>query len=256
MRGAPSSFLAIALSLSVAVLLAAAPGRAVDSATGAAQEANTAQAADTERPTFFGVDVDALVDEIVSLRFLDPAGPEWAPRSGERLELAVLLGGEAAGAGLSPDKLPTLGGVVLTGLGRYYPVDRMAVMFGTRTYLGVDRTPAAGTRTSQVVTAMAGARYDLVRENRFSLLWDLYSGPSLYVFADTSDLLGPGAVAVGGEMGTGLALRYSIGPFNGEARGIVGARAGASNSPFRRAFAAGPFSAVYAGVDVGASWSP
>ena len=97
-------------------------------------------------------------------------------------------------------------------------------------------------------------RYDLVRENRFSLLWDLYSGPSLYVFADLP-AVSTTAVAIGGEMGTALAMRYSIGPFTGEARGVVGGRAGASSSPFQRAGDAGPFSALYAGFDVGATWS-
>jgi hypothetical protein len=56
-------------------------------------------------------------------------------------------------------------------------------------------------------------------------------------------------------MGTALTLRYLVGPVMGEARGLVGARAGATSSPFQRAGEAGPFSSVYAGFDLGLTWS-
>lgn len=198
-------------------------------------------------------DADSLVDDLFAGRWLDPTDPYWAPRRGERFELSLLVGGEAAFSAVSTDKLPSVGGMVLNSLGRYYPVDRLAVVFGWRTYVGLDGVPATGTTASSVVSLITGIRYDLVRENRFSLLWDLYSGPSLYVFAalPTTDFA-IDTTAVGGEMGTGLALRYSVGPVTGEARGLVGGRAGAASNPIA---GAGPFSAVYTGVDVGFTWS-
>ncbi len=208
---------------------------------------------------------DSVVDDILTGAWLDPEDPFWDPRRGPRFELALLLGGEGALGGFAPDKLPTIGGVVVNGIGRYYPVDRLAVIFGGRAYFGLDGVPAAGTTASSVVSGITGVRYDLVRENRFSLLWDLYSGPSLYVFTSLTDNnndseLGTDAaeISVGGEMGTALAMRYSLGPFTGELRGLVGGRAGASASPFSRSGSAGgsgPFSSLYAGMDFGATWS-
>lgn len=201
------------------------------------------------------VDVEALVQDAFAGTWLDPQEPEWAPRRGERWEASVLVGGEGAFEALQSDALPTLGGVVVNVLGRYYPVDRLAVVFGVRAYGGLDGVPAVGTTASTVLSAVTGVRYDLVREGRFSLLWDLYSGPSMYGFADLAALTDLTALAIGGEMGTALAFRYSIGPFTGEARGLVGGRAGATANPFQRAYDAGPFSSVYAGVDVGGTWS-
>jgi hypothetical protein len=201
------------------------------------------------------LDVEKLVRDALAGTWLDPQDPEWAPRRGERWELSALVGGEGAFDALQSGKLPSVGGVVINVLGRYYPVDRLAVIFGLRSYAGLDGVPAAGTTASTVLSAIAGVRYDLVREGRFSLLWDLYSGPSAYLFADVEDLTASTSWAVGGEMGTALAFRYSVGPFTGEARGLLGGRAGASDHPFQRAYAAGPFSAIYAGVDVGGTWS-
>lgn len=207
---------------------------------------------------------DSVVDDILTGAWLDPKDPFWAPRRGERFELALRLGGEGSVAGLAPDRLPTVGGVVVDGVARYYPVDRLAVIIGGRTYLGLDGIPASGTTAGTVISGITGVRYDLVRENRFSLLWDLYSGPSVYVFADLNkdadDIFTATApdVSVGGEMGTALAVRYSLGPFTGELRGLVGGRAGASASPFSRSGTdggSGPFSALYAGVDMGVTWS-
>ena len=199
--------------------------------------------------------LDALLDDAFAGRWLDPKDEYWRPRRGQRLELGAFLGGEAAFSAVeAATKLPSIGGMVLTGVGRYYPVDRLAVVFGGRTYLGLDGVPAAGTTASSVISLITGIRYDLVREVRFSLLWDLYSGPSLYVFADLPSATTT-AVAIGGEMGSALALRYSVGPLTGEARGVIGARAGASSTPFQRAGDAGPFSALYAGVDIGLTWS-
>lgn len=202
------------------------------------------------------LDLDELVANLFAGTWLDPEEPYWDPRRGERIEVGLNLGGEGAFSALSPDKLPSIGGVVLNAVVRYYPVDRLAVVLGGRTYLGVDGVPATGTTASSVASLITGIRYDLVRENRFSLLWDLYSGPSLYVFADLPELdAAVASVALGGEMGTGLAMRYSIGPLTGEARGLVGGRAGASSTPFQRAGDAGPFSSVYAGFDLGLTWS-
>lgn len=206
--------------------------------------------------------LDHLVDDALAGAWLDPNDPAWAPRRGERFELSFFFGGEGAFSALSTDKLPTIGGVVVDMLARYYPVDRLAVVVGGRGYAGLDGVPATGTTASSVVSLITGIRYDLVRENRFSLLWDLYSGPSLYVFSGLpTSLLGDddtsitSATALGGELGTALAMRYSIGPFTGEVRGLVGGRAGASSTPFQRAYDAGPFSAVYAGLDLGVTWS-
>ena len=211
-----------------------------------------------------GEATDSVIDDILTGAWLDPADPFWAPRRGERFELGLRLGGEGSVSALAPDRLPTVGGLVLDGVVRYYPVDRLAVIVGGRAYLGLDGVPASGTTAGTVISGITGVRYDLVRENRFSLLWDLYSGPSVYVFADlnkdANDLFTASApeLSVGGEMGTALALRYSLGPFTGELRGLVGGRAGASASPFSRAGDAGgsgPFSALYAGLDLGATWS-
>lgn len=225
---------------------------ALDEATGAPGDARAADGA----PDFADKSLDELVADLFAGTWLDPEAPYWAPRRGQRLEVGVNLGGEGAFSGLSPDKLPSIGGLVLNAVVRYYPVDRLAIVVGGRTYLGVDGVPATGTTASSVASLITGIRYDLVRENRFSLLWDLYSGPSLYVFADLPELDAAVAdVAVGGEMGTGLAMRYSVGPITGEARGLVGGRAGASSSPFQRAGDAGPFSSAYAGFDLGLTWS-
>lgn len=227
--------------VALAALVAAAPRAVAQPAAGAEQ----AQ----------GMDLESLARDALAGTWLDPQEPEWDPRRGERWELGVLIGGEGAFEALQSGSLPSVGGVVLNLLGRYYPVDRLAVVLGTRGYAGLDGVPAAGTTASTVLSAITGVRYDLVREGRFSLLWDLYSGPSLYVFADVEELTNTTEVAIGGEMGTALAFRYSVGPFTGEARGLVGGRAGATANPFQRANDAGPFSAVYAGVDVGGTWS-
>lgn len=202
-----------------------------------------------------GIDLEKLARDALAGTWLDPQDAEWDPRRGERWELGLLIGGEAAFEALQPNQLPTIGGVVVNVLGRYYPVDRLAVVFGLRSYGGLDGVPAAGTTASTVLSAISGVRYDLVREGRFSLLWDLYSGPSAYVFADLAQWRDISALAIGGEMGTALAFRYSVGPVTGEARGLLGGRAGATANPFQRAYEAGPFSAVYAGLDVGGTWS-
>jgi len=232
---------AVALLLT---LLAAAPAAAVDK-----EEVGEA--------------ADSVIDDILTGAWLDPKDPYWLPRRGQRLELGLRLGGEGSFTALAPDKLPTIGGVVFDGVVRYYPVDRLAVIIGLRSYFGLDGVPASGTTASTVISGITGVRYDLVREKRFSLLWDLYSGPSVYVFSDLTRVaddffVGASELSVGGEMGTALALRYSLGPFTGELRGLVGGRAGASASPFSRPGAeggSGPFSALYAGADLGVTWS-
>ncbi len=213
---------------------------------------------------------DSVVDGVLAqTSWLDPQDPFWRPRRGERWEVAAYLGGEGSFTALAPDKLPTIGGVVVDGILRYYPdghpsdpkdePDRLAVTGGFRAYLGLDGVPASGTTASTVVTLMTGVRYDLVRENRFSLLWDLYSGPSAYVFADLNTVDGFSTTtptfSIGGEMGTALALRYSLGPLTGELRGLVGGRAGAAANSSAGTAASGPFSSLYAGADLGFTWS-
>ena len=208
---------------------------------------------------------DSVVTDLLSGAWLDPKDPFWAPRRGERLELAAYLGGEGAFTGFAADRLPTIGGMNVNGVIRYYPVDRLAVVFGGRAYLGLDDVPAPGTTAATVFTGTTGVRYDLVRENRFSLLWDLYSGPSVYLFSDLATAADDALTtkepkySVGGEMGTALALRYSLGPFTGELRGLLGGRAGSAVSAFRRdddgGATTGPFSSLYSGLDLGATWS-
>jgi len=222
--------------------------------------ATPARAVDREE---IGEATDSVVNDILTGAWLDPKDPHWQPRRGQRFEIGLRLGGEGSFSALAADSLPTIGGVVFDGVVRYYPVDRLAVIVGTRAYFGLDGVPASGTTASTVVSGITGVRYDLVREKRFSLLWDLYSGPSVYVFADldkvANDIFVTGSeLSVGGEMGTALAMRYSLGPFTGELRGVVGGRAGASASPFSRPGAdggSGPFSALYAGADLGVTWS-
>jgi hypothetical protein len=197
--------------------------------------------------------------------WLDPEDAFWIPRRGERLELAAYLGGEGSLNAFAFDRLPTLGGVNLNGALRYYPVDRLAVVLGTRAYLGLDGVPAPGTTAATVFSVTTGVRYDLVRENRFSLLWDLYSGPSFALFSDLdaaeNDTLTAQAptFSLGGEMGTALALRYSLGPWTGELRGLVGGRAGSRSAGAKGREKSddtvGPFSSLYTGLDVGVTWS-
>lgn len=201
-------------------------------------------------------ELDSLLDDVFSLRWLDPQDPYWTPRRGARFEVSAFVGGEGAFAALAPDRLPTVGGINFQSVARYYPVDRLAVVVGGRSYFGLDGVPATGTTASSVFSLVTGVRYDLVRENRFSLLWDLYSGPSVYVFTDLSSTkIEDASFAIGGEMGSGLALRYTLGPFTGELRGLAGGRAGATSNPFQRASDSGPFSSLYVGVDSGISWS-
>lgn len=212
---------------------------------------------------------DAIVEDVILETWLDPHDPFWQPRRGERLELFVANGGEGSFRGVAPDQLPTLGGIVVSGGLRYYPrarrddlpdPDRLALTLGLRAYVGLNGVPATGTTASTVVSGVTGVRYDLVRENRFSLLWDLYSGPSVYVFADIDDsgLSSAGATySIGGEMGTALAMRYSLGPIAAEVRGFLGGRAGASTGRVTTSVVeeGGAFSALYAGLDLGLTWS-
>jgi hypothetical protein len=212
---------------------------------------------------------DAIVEDVILDTWLDPHDPFWQPRRGERVELFAAMGGEGSFRGVAPDQLPTLGGVVVNGGLRYYPrarradlpdPDRLALTLAVRAYLGLNGVPATGTTASTVISGITGVRYDLVRENRFSLLWDLYSGPSLFVFADLveSGLSSAGATySIGGEMGTALAMRYSLGPIAAEVRGFLGGRAGASTGTVTTTVVeeGSPFSALYAGLDLGLTWS-
>lgn len=191
---------------------------------------------------------------LLSGKWLDPKGPFWAPRQGPRTELTLLLGGEAALGELgSLERIPTVGGTTLTVMGRYYPTDRLAIVLGGKGYFGLDR-PAAGTTAATVVGPFTGVRWELVRENRFSLQADVQSGPAFFVFADIFDAL-DATWAVGGEGCVAASLRYSVGPFTGELRPFVGGRVGTAAEIGRPRFEVGPFSALYAGVDLGLTWS-
>jgi hypothetical protein len=183
---------------------------------------------------------------------LDPKGEAWAPRRGHRTELGVSVGGEAALAEVGAlERLPTLGGVALTLSGRYYPVDRLAITTGLRSYLGFD-APAAGTTAATVVAPFAGVRWDLVRENRFSLLADFASGPAFFVFGAPA---GGATSAVGMEANMALSARYSIGGATFELRPVLGGRIGDAGSIGRPRFDVGPFSALYFGLEGGFTWS-
>jgi hypothetical protein len=187
--------------------------------------------------------------------WLDPVDPLFAPRAGQRFEMSFFLGGEAALATLQPNKLPDFGGISFTGVFRYYPVDRLAVTFAVRGYTGIDGIPAAGTATASVASLFAGIRYDLLRERRFSLAVDFFSGPSVFAFSEVIDLQSPTRLipAIGGEMGTAMVMRYSFGPVVAELRGLVGGRAGSDSNPNANDFGGGPFSALFIGGDVGIS---
>jgi hypothetical protein len=187
--------------------------------------------------------------------WLDPQGEFWEPRRGERWEVAAFLGAETPIGELQPQaNFPEWGGMAMSGALRYYAVDRMALILGLKSYVGLDR-PAAGTEAATVITPLAGVRYDLVRENRFSLLADVTSGPAAFAFADVSALDGA-QWAVGGELGAAVSARYSLGPFTTEARALLGGRAGApAGGAERPGTESGPFSSVYGGFDLGLTWS-
>jgi Fe-S-cluster containining protein len=204
--------------------------------------------------------LEAIWDGLSSGAWLDPQAAYWAPRRGERYELSVYLGGEGALQGIAPDRLPTLGGSTFSTVFRYYPVDDVAVVVGGRGYFGVDGAFAPGTTTSRVLTLMTGVRTDLVRENRFSLLFDFQSGPTVLSFADALSLqpkqLGG---AFGAELNASLAMRYTLGPFTSELRALVGGRIAATqrldDAPANSRIESGPFSFAFAGLELGMTWS-
>ena len=119
-----------------------------------------------------GETTDNVVDDILTGAWLDPEDPYWAPRRGQRFELAVLIGGEGALGGFAPDKLPTIGGVVVNGIGRYYPVDRLAVIFGGRAYFGLELLGPLG------VTAQEGAPATFSRQVLHTLCLTIAGGTS------------------------------------------------------------------------------
>ena len=207
-----------------------------------------ASAAPTQDPS------SSRTSGFLSGAWLEAEDPAWAPLRGRRYELSLFWGGQAALLGLVPDQLPTVAGTTVDVVGRLYPVDRLAVTVGARGYFGLDGAPAPGTTAATVVSVVGGLRYDLVRENRFSLMLDLFSGPSVYMFNtfSTADVDTAGA---GGEMGTAVAFRYSVTSFTAELRGVAGGRAGATSRVLPRSQDSGPFSATYVGVDVGGTWS-
>lgn len=235
----------------VAASLGATSARAQAEGDGGAQPAAPVAAEDQ------GTDwarIDAKLRYALTGRWIDPPGPFWAPRRGARSEVSLFVGGEAALGELGTlDHIPSIGGATITGAARYYPVDRLAIALGAKGYLGLAE-PAAGTAAETVLAPFAGVRWTLVRENRFSLLADVNSGPALFLFAD---LLGaPSAAwAVGGEAQAAATFRYSLGPWTVELRGFVGGRVGEAQQIGRPGFDVGPFSALYAGVDTGITWS-
>jgi hypothetical protein len=194
--------------------------------------------------------------------FLDPQGEFWRPRRGARMELGLFLGGEAGLAGVTPStdvRIPSFGGVALSPVMRFYPVDQVALVVGGKNYFGIEQ-PAAGTGATTVFTPFFGVRYDLVNEARFSLLTDVMSGPTFFVFADPTDpedRENPFAVqwALGAEVSGGLTGRYTLGPITFELRGVVGGRAGSAQDIGRPEGDVGPFSALFAGLDLGVTWS-
>lgn len=191
---------------------------------------------------------------IITGEWLDPTGQFWRPRRGDRTEVSVLIGGEGALGELgSLERIPSVGGTTLTVSGHYYPVDRLAISVGAKSYLGLDR-PAPGTTASTVLAPFAGVRWDLVRENRFSLLADLQSGPAFFAFADILDAL-DATWAVGGEATLAFPFRYSLGPWTAELRPFFGGRVGTAADIGRPRFDVGPFSALYAGADLGLTWT-
>ena len=188
---------------------------------------------------------------------LDPQGDFWAPRRGPRTELAVFVGPEGSLAELGgTEGLPRPTGVNFTLTGRHYPVGRLAITGQVRNFFGFGNA-AAGTGAATVISPMLGVRWDLVREGRFSFLIDVYSGPAFFAFADFAGALDSLTAkwALGLEFGIALTLRYSLGPLTFEVRPNAGLRAGSAKDIGRPSGDVGPFSALYAGVDAGVTWS-
>jgi len=188
---------------------------------------------------------------------LDPKGEFWVPRRGPRLEASFFLGAESSFGDISGlDDIPQPTGISWTAAGRYYPVSRLALSLNLKGFFGLD-APAAGTSAATVVSGLTGVRWDLITENRFSVLVDVYSGPALFAYADVTDVLKDvlASWALGAEFGAAVTFRYTLGPFTGELRALTGIRSGAARDIGRPTTDVGPFSAVYAGADVGVTWS-
>lgn len=194
--------------------------------------------------------------------WLDPEGEFWVPRRGQRTEIGLFIGGEAGLADFAPSneiRIPSFGGAEFTPVLRLYPVDQVALVIGAKSYLGLE-APASGTGASTVFSPFIGVRYDLIRESRFSLLVDVMSGPAIFVFAGPTELgntVSPFEAqwALGAEIGAALAARYTLGPTTFETRALVGGRGGSAQLIGRPKGDAGPFSALYAGIDFGITWS-
>ncbi len=191
---------------------------------------------------------------------LDPQGDFWAPRRGPRNELAISFGPEGSLAELGgPEGLPQPTGLNFSIAGRHYPVGRLAITAQIRNFIGLGGV-AAGTGAATVISPMLGVRWDLIREARFSFLIDVYSGPAFFAFADVADITNildslTAKWAAGLEFGIALPIRYELGPFTFELRPNAGLRAGSASDIGRPSGDVGPFSALYAGIDVGLTWS-
>jgi len=206
-----------------------------------------------------GLGEETELRDIVTGAWLDPPGEFWAPRRGKRAEVAAFLGGEAALAEVAPTdvRIPTFGGTALTLALRYFPVDSTAVVLGSKGYFGIE-SPAAGTGAGTVISPYIGVRYLLLSEQRFSLMVDVNLGPTAFLFVDPTrpESANPFEAqwAVGMEAGGGLAARYALGPWVFELRGLVGGRGGSAKELGGPTGAAGPFSALYGGLDLGVTW--
>ncbi|MCP4500542.1 MAG: hypothetical protein GY822_11335 [Deltaproteobacteria bacterium] len=195
---------------------------------------------------------------LLEQNLLDPKGEFWIPRRGPRLEVSFFGGAESSFADITGlENLPQPTGTSWTVAGNFYPVDRLALSLHLKGFFGLD-APAAGTSAATVVSMLTGVRWDLVSENRFSVLVDVFSGPALFAFAEIVDVIGelsPATWALGAEVGAAITFRYSLGPFTGEFRVLSGFRAGSASDIGRPRGEIGPFSAIYAGADLGITWS-
>ncbi|HEY4222962.1 MAG TPA: hypothetical protein VGO62_16510, partial [Myxococcota bacterium] len=99
------------LSAALAIAFAAAH------ATPASSSSDPPSSAPASAPPAGGAErgqLDIILDDLFAGTWLDPKDPYWRPRRGKRLELSVLIGGEAAFSAVQAStKLPSLGGMVL-----------------------------------------------------------------------------------------------------------------------------------------------
>ncbi len=237
---------------------AAAAAASVDTPADESTDKPTDKPTET-MPPVLPVPLDST-DEVIKYFFsgvwLDPQGPAWAPRRGARTDLSISTGFEAPVGDVFPAGVipPTAGSTMTTEM-RFFPLERTAVVVGGRGYFGLDSTPAAGTTAATVLSPFMGMRSELVRENRFTLSWDLHSGPAFFVFGEFADAF-RASWALGAELGTALDFSYSLGPICAEGRLFVGGRAGSLTEFGATDAISKPFSTFYGGGDLGLTWTP